>query len=323
MHSIQDQLMADVLALTAAGGRNVGTPGHNRARDHIAGRLSELGVSPYSGDSFLLPYGLESSGFANIIGTIPGTNPAKAPLLLGAHFDTCGDFPGADDNAAAVAILLAVAESLQKTERDRSVVVAFFDAEEPPYFLQSSMGSIRFYEDQRTGPVHAAIILDLVGHDVQVEGLENLLFITGAESDHGLELAIRQSEPASGLRTVPTLNSYVGDLSDHHIFRENERPYLLLTCGHWEHYHMPTDTPEKLSVGKMEEVASYVVRLTETLSTSSLDGPFLGNETLDTEIYFLEKNIMPTLRSLGISLPLKSRDDIDRLVTLLMSQFNL
>ena len=323
MQSIQDRLMADVMALTADGGRNVGSPGHQRARDFIVTRLAELGVSQYSGDSFLQPYGPGSGGFANIIAMIPGADSAKAPILLGAHFDTCGDIPGADDNAAAVAILLGVAESIQKTVCDRSVVLAFFDAEEPPYFQTSMMGSIRFYEDQRTGPVHAAIILDLVGHDVPVEGLEDLLFITGTESDPGLEMAVRHSEPESGVRTVPTLNSYVGDLSDHHIFRENERPYLLLTCGRWEHYHMPTDTPDKLSIGKIEAVANYVVTLTESLCKSSLDGPFLGNETLRTEIYFLEKNIMPTLGDLGISLPLNSRTDIDRLVSLLMSQFRL
>ena len=325
----QDRLMADVLALTADGGRNVGSLGHKRSRDFIVTRLAELGASQYSGDSFLQPYGPEASRFANIIATIPGADPEKAPILLGAHYDTCGDIPGADDNAAAVAILLEVAETLSRQVRERAVVLAFFDAEEPPYFLSSSMGSIRFYEDQRTGPVHAAIILDLVGHDVPVDGLEDLLFITGAESDPRLEMAVRSSEPESGLRTVPTLNSYVGDLSDHHIFRENERPYLLLTCGRWEHYHMPTDTPEKLSKSKMEAVANYVVTLTEFLSPSSLngpsggDGPTLGDETLDTEIFFIEKNIIPTLRNLGISLPLNSRTDIDRLVTLLMSQFNL
>ena len=324
MQSIQDRLMADVMALTADGGRNVGSPGHQRARDFIVTRLAELGASQYSGDSFLQPYGPESAGFANIIAMLPGADSAKAPILLGAHFDTCGDIPGADDNAAAVAILLGVAESIQKTVCDRSVVLAFFDAEEPPYFQTPMMGSIRFYKDQRTGPVHAAIILDLVGHDVPVEGLEDLLFITGTESDPGLEMAVRHSEPESGVRTVPTLNSYVGeDLSDHHIFRENERPYLLLTCGRWEHYHMPTDTPDKLSIGKIEAVANYVVTLTESLCKSSLDGPFLGNETLRTEIYFLDKNIQPTLRDLGIYLPLSTRSDVDRLVSLLMSQFDL
>ncbi len=110
----KDRLMADVLALTADGGRNVGSSGHQRARDFIATRLAELGASQYSGDSFLQPYGPESGGFANIIAMLPGADPAKAPILLGAHFDTCGDIPGADDNAAAVAILLGVAESIQK-----------------------------------------------------------------------------------------------------------------------------------------------------------------------------------------------------------------
>jgi hypothetical protein len=315
--------MTDVMALTADGGRNVGSTGHRRARDYVVQRLTEMGLTPYTSESFVLPYGPDGFGFGNIVGAITGADSEMAPILLGAHFDTCGDIPGADDNAAAVAILLGVAESLQKTLRDRSVVLAFFDAEEHPYFLSSLMGSIRFYEDQRTGPVHSAIILDLVGHDVPVEGLENLLFITGAESDPGLEMAVRHSEPESGIRTVPTLNSYVEDLSDHHIFRKNERPYLLLTCGRWEHYHMPTDTPDNLSICKIEAVADYVATLIETLSNSSLTGPFLGNETIATEIHFLEKNIQPTLRDLGITLPLNSRADIDRFVMLLMSQFSL
>ena len=39
MPSIQDRLMAHVMALTANGGRNVGTTGHYLARDYIATRL--------------------------------------------------------------------------------------------------------------------------------------------------------------------------------------------------------------------------------------------------------------------------------------------
>ena len=76
-------------------------------------------------------------------------------------------------------------------------------------------------------------------------------------------------------------------------------------------------------MSKIEAMANYVITLTELLSDSILDGPFNGNETLSTEIYFLEKNVMPTLRSLGMSLPLTTRADIDRLVTLLMSRFGL
>ena len=32
-----------------------------------------------------------------------------APVLLGAHYDTCDSLPSADDNAVAVAVLLEVA----------------------------------------------------------------------------------------------------------------------------------------------------------------------------------------------------------------------
>ena len=35
-----------------------------------------------------------------------------APVLLGAHYDTCDKLPGADDNAAAVAVLLEVAAQM-------------------------------------------------------------------------------------------------------------------------------------------------------------------------------------------------------------------
>ena len=65
-----------------------------------------------------------------------------------------------------MAILLCVVETLIGQVRDRPVVVAFFDAEEPPYFQTSTMGSIRFYQDQRTGPVHSAIILDSSSQNV-------------------------------------------------------------------------------------------------------------------------------------------------------------
>ena len=36
---------------------------------------------------------------------------------------------------------------------------------------------------------------------------------------------------SKGLKLVPTLNRYVGDMSDHGIFRENGVPYFFLSCG--------------------------------------------------------------------------------------------
>ena len=58
-----------------------------------------------------------------------------APVLLGARYDTCDSLPGADDNAAAVPVLLEVAAQMADETLERSVILAFFDAEEPPHFL--------------------------------------------------------------------------------------------------------------------------------------------------------------------------------------------
>ncbi len=117
--------------------------------------------------------------FTNIVGRLPGMNPDLDPVLLGAHYDTCGPYPGAGDNAAAVAALLSAASHLIEQPADRDVILAFFEAEEPPSFLGPTMGSIRFYEHQRRDRIHCAVVMDLVGHDVPIPGLEDLLFITG------------------------------------------------------------------------------------------------------------------------------------------------
>ena len=135
------------------------------------------------------------------------------------------------------------------------------------------MGSVRFFHDQRGDrDIHAAIVMDLVGHDVGVHSsmlgrvpvlggimslpglgdrdiplplLHPLVFITGTESHPEMREALEIAGTARGLKIVPTLNSYIGDMSDHGVFRRNGVPYFFLSCGHWAHYHQPTDTPDR------------------------------------------------------------------------------
>ena len=198
--SLVSQLRADVESICLPEGRMVGSPGHRRAREILCRRLREIGCEPWRGDDFEMPYEHHDKSFCNLAGMVRGRDPQLAPLLVGAHYDSAIDGPSADDNAAAVAIALAVAEHLKKSRPlDRHLVVAIFDAEEPPYFLSPSMGSRRFWEDQRDGRrIHAAVIMDLVGHDVSINGLDSetqgglmstlapLLFMTGAESHPAL-----------------------------------------------------------------------------------------------------------------------------------------
>ena len=139
------QLEGDVLALALPEGRMVGTPGHDQARCYLLDRMDAIGLRPFTGDSFELPYQVDGQEFCNLVGIAPGADPNKAPVLIGAHYDSVIPAPCADDNAAALAIALGAAEQPITTPAARTVVIAVSDAAEPPHYPGPSMGSTRFY----------------------------------------------------------------------------------------------------------------------------------------------------------------------------------
>ena len=53
---IRTQLEADTRALALPEGRRVGDPGHDVAREYLLGRMEEIGLAPFHGESFELPY---------------------------------------------------------------------------------------------------------------------------------------------------------------------------------------------------------------------------------------------------------------------------
>jgi hypothetical protein len=344
------QLRADVESICFPRGRMVGSPGHRQARKVLCTRLEEIGCVPFHCDSFELPYQRSGQSFCNLIGVIRGSNSRLAPLLVGAHYDSVIAAPCADDNAAAVAIALSAAEQIaSEGEMERDLIVAIFDAEEPPHFCTGSMGSQRFYHDQRDGrEIHAAIIMDLVGHDVSIHSsmlgmvpqvggllkklpglsdrdipipvLAPLLFITGTESHPELQDVIEEAGEADGLKIITTLNHYVGDMSDHGVFRENGVPYFFLSCGHWAHYHQPTDTPDRLNYQKMERITRQVCGLLASLDGQSLErsgGKERVCDTLELEIASMRRSFGPLwsllLKRAGLT-DVQSRKDMDKLV---------
>ena len=271
-------LKADVYELCQPGGRMVGDPGHAIAERFVARRLEEIGLLPYRGSAFALPYEWNDIAFTNFVGVVPGRDRSLAPLLIGAHYDSAIPAPSADDNGAAVAICLALAEQAVKHGGfERDLIVAIFDAEEPPYFQGLPMGSIRFAEDQLDERgVHFAMIYDLVGHDVPAPIFKDLLFVTGAESHPELPALLEGTPLPKKLRLIAALNRYVGDMSDHGIFRENGVPYLFFSCGRWEHYHQPTDTPDRLNYAKMARITELSFDVLLKTDEAAL-APFVEN----------------------------------------------
>jgi hypothetical protein len=335
MSSIAAALQADVEALALPAGRMVGSAGHEAARQYLNRRMTTLGLRPYCGGSFDLAYRAGRLQCHNLIGVIPGQDSRQPPLLIGAHYDSVIAAPCADDNAAAVAIALSVAEQLSLTTPQRDIIIALFDAEEPPFFLGPSMGSVRFFKEHPPASgFHAALIMDLVGHDVPLPQpalattlphFSKLLFLTGAESHPALETIVQQCRRDPDLPVMAALNRLVGDLSDHHIFRVNGVPYLFLSCGRWTHYHQPTDTSDRLNYVKMARIRDYLLCLTTALAATELP-PSGEVDTTRLEIGLAKETFgsaLPlVLSAIGLK-QLQSRQDFDNLALALQSYFKL
>ncbi|MDA8973352.1 M28 family peptidase [Akkermansiaceae bacterium] len=319
--NLADKLERDVRELCISSGRRVGTEGHKLAGKWVERRLQEIGCIPYIGETFSLPYEVEGIGFVNYAGVITGRDRSLSPVLIGAHYDSVIDAPCADDNGASVAISLSVAEAMIKCGGlERDLLVVIFDAEEPPYFQSECMGSIRFYEDQiDERGIHFAVISDLVGHDVTFPDsvtkrlpaakiltapFAPLTFMTGAESHPALPKVLEAIKTPKGMKLIATLNEYVGDMSDHGIFRINNIPYVFLSCGRWEHYHQPSDTPEKLNYKKMAAITEYCRTICETAARTGFSSSERLADSLDYEMKTWDKALglmrRPLAKMLGV-----------------------
>ncbi|HEX8632876.1 MAG TPA: M28 family peptidase, partial [Pyrinomonadaceae bacterium] len=87
-------------------------------------------------------------------------------IVVGAHYDTAGALPGADDNASGVAGLIELAYLLGKSPPATRVELVAFALEEPPYFRSPSMGSAVHAASLRAQgfAVRAMLSLEMIGY---------------------------------------------------------------------------------------------------------------------------------------------------------------
>lgn len=259
LQSIVEDLCSDACA-----GRAPGTPGGREARRVVAGAMRAAGLDPFEQE-------VPGCRGANVIAKLDGAMDRY--VLVGAHFDHLGRqgdrvFRGADDNAAAVAILVEAARRLARRRPDgRGVIFAAFDGEEPPHFLTGAMGSRRFAKSPPVPleRIDMMVCMDLVGHAFGPEGVpgevRTSVFALGAERSAGTAEVvdrIARAEPGVVVRRADV--DIVPPLSDYEPFQRREVPFLFLTSGRWRHYHTPEDTPEKLDYPKMEATARWLER---------------------------------------------------------------
>lgn len=257
---VVEGLCSDVCA-----GREAGSAGGMAARAVVREAMTEAGCPPRDQP-------VPGCGGVNLLSEVKGMGARW--VLVGAHYDHLGrhgrdTFYGADDNAAAVAILVEVGRALAaRPPEGRSVLLAAFDGEEPPHFYSEAMGSAHFVAHP-TIPLNGIdlmVCMDLVGHGLGPDGVpaevRETLFALGAERSEGTSTLVDSLARAeSGVIVRRVDADIIPPLSDHWAFWRAEVPFVFLTCGRWQHYHQPTDTPDKLDFPKMAATARWLERL--------------------------------------------------------------
>ena len=219
----------------------------------------------------------------------PLSKPAKSEgiIIVGAHYDTAHSYPGADDNASGVAVLIELARLLSKNEAalKSHIQLAFYTLEEPPYFRTQKMGSFihasRLKEKQQK--VKLMIALDMVGYFSDEKNSQNfpIPFMEKLYSDQGNFIAvIGNLSSMSAVRTVkagmiggtnlpiysinaPTLIQGI-DFSDHLNFWHFDYPAVLVTDTSFMRntaYHTKQDTADRLDYEKMAEVVKGLYQI--------------------------------------------------------------
>ncbi len=211
-------------------------------------------------------------------------------LVVGGHYDSAGDAPGANDNASGTAATIELARLLKsfKPARTRIYLVAFVN-EEAPYWGTPDHGAARFADLllQKGERIRGMLSLETLGWFKDEPGSQrypkpfnwiypdvgNFVAIVGMPGSRAwLHEVIASFRHAA---TVPTIGGIAPSnipgiaWSDHKPFADRGIPALMLTDTapfRYPHYHRASDTPDKVDVETLTRITTALAKTLQRLS---------------------------------------------------------
>ncbi len=237
-------------------------------------------LSKYSTNVTIQEYTVKGKGYKNVLCSF---GPADAKrIIIGAHYDVCGDQQGADDNASGITGLLELARMLKDKPLTYRIDLVAYTLEEPPYFEEVEMGSYvhaKSLADNHTD-VYGMVSLEMIGYfkdakHTQSYPIKPLKLLYGSRGNY-ITLV---RKPGSGkfaarfarafkrsdeIRTVKfTAPAYLPgiDFSDHRSYWHFHFSALMITDTAFlrnKSYHEATDVMEALDIPRMAAVIDGV-----------------------------------------------------------------
>jgi Zn-dependent M28 family amino/carboxypeptidase len=284
------EILADTI-----GPRNLEhTSAYEAARAHVRRELESCGLEVRD-----LPYRCGRHEVVNLEARLSGRRQGLSPVVIGAHYDTCGDTPGADDNASSVAGLIEIARQLTRAVDGaprRPVRFVAFANEEPPHFMTQQMGSLVYARACRARgeELLGMLCLEMIGYFltepnsqpyppqlpavlrktmpsrgnfvVLISDIGSSRFTYQLRRTIGLNARPDKSLPklpifAFGLPPMFTGGAHM--LSDHWSFRQAGYQATMATDTAMvrnPHYHMPDDTADTLDYPRLAQLVLRLAR---------------------------------------------------------------
>ena len=217
-------------------------------------------------------YRVEQQGPYNNVLALPDKPPdVDEVILVGAHYDSVANCPGADDNGSAVAALLGCSAACSLWRPVLPIVFAAFNREEDG--LLGSRDFVESYLPQAAFKVRCAHILEMVGYASSEPGSQRLPtglpvkisdrgdflgLLANGHSAKAMDFVLRQARthvpelPVTGLNVKFGLEKYFPVLSrsDHAPFWGQKIPAIMWTDTSEfrnHNYHRETDTLDTLN----------------------------------------------------------------------------
>jgi len=234
------------------------------------------------------PIVIGSHTYRNIIASFGPENGDR--IVIGAHYDTAGSIPGADDNASGVAGLLEMARLLGAEHLPMRTDLVAYTLEEPPYFRTPLMGSAvhAHYLKANNVRLRAMISLEMIGYFSDEDGSQdfpsallwafypsrgNFIAVIGNIGSGFLVRDIKAAMMEATILPVYSLNApsfFQGvDYSDQLNYWNEGFSAVMVTDTAFlrnKNYHKSSDVVETLDFQRMGEVVKAVHSAVQALA---------------------------------------------------------
>lgn len=199
----------------------------------------------------------------NIAAIVPGKLEPDSFIVFTAHYDHIGSmgetviFPGAHDNASGTATVMNLAKYYHENPAPYSMIFLLFSGEEA-----GLRGSAYFVNDPL---IELNKIKLLVNIDMFCGGDDGIVVVNGKEAIPGefYEILVTTNLKSNAVPEVKNRSNTAN--SDHYPFTQKDVPALFIYTigGGYGGYHEYTDTGERCSLSKWEDLVKLLISATE------------------------------------------------------------